>query len=88
MDPLRAMRKYQARFDLDGDGEIAFSDFLVFVDSFGDTVPSLVSVCDRTPAVRDSIMALVGCKHMRRSDNGAFDRNRFSQPERRGPYGD
>ena len=53
---------YQAKYDLDGNGVIEFSDFLVFVDSFGKGGPSQalsVSVCDRTGAVRDSIMALV-----------------------------
>ena len=53
---------YQVRYDLDGNGEIEFSDFLVFVDSFGQEGPSQtvsVSVCDRTNAVRDSIMGLV-----------------------------
>ncbi|MDE0552657.1 MAG: leucine-rich repeat domain-containing protein [Candidatus Poribacteria bacterium] len=53
---------YDPRYDLDGNGEIEFSDFLVFVDSFGKGGPSQalsVSVCDRTGAVRDSIMALV-----------------------------
>ncbi len=51
---------YQAQYDLDGNGVIEFSDFLVFVDSFGTEVPPPgVSVCDRTVAVRDSIMAQV-----------------------------
>lgn len=54
--------KYEAKYDLDDNGEIVFSDFLVFVDSFGTEGPSQtvsVSVCDRTNAVRDSIVALV-----------------------------
>ena len=56
----RGDETYQVRYDLDGNGVIEFSDFLVFVDSFGTEVPPPgVSVCDRTVAVRDSIMALV-----------------------------
>ena len=51
--------KYQERFDLDSDGEIAFSDFLIFSNAFGKaSPPPSVSVCDRTAAVRDSIVAL------------------------------
>ena len=53
---------YQERYDLDGNGVIGIPDFLIFVDSFGKEVPSQtvsLSVCDRTGAVRDSIMALV-----------------------------
>ena len=56
--------KYEAKYDLDGNGVIEIPDFLIFVDSFGKSSASpdqslLVSVCDRTPAVRDSIMAQV-----------------------------
>ena len=53
---------YQAKYDLDGNGVIGIPDFLIFVDSFGKEVPSQtvrLSVCDRTSAVRDSIVALV-----------------------------
>ena len=53
---------YQAKYDLDGNGVIGIPDFLIFVDSFGKEVPSQtvrVSVCDRTGAVRDAIVALV-----------------------------
>ena len=53
---------YQERYDLDGNGVIGIPDFLIFVDWFGKEVPSQtvsLSVCDRTGAVRDSIMALV-----------------------------
>ncbi|MYC13704.1 MAG: hypothetical protein F4Y39_08260, partial [Gemmatimonadetes bacterium] len=52
---------YQAKYDLDGNGVIGIPDFLIFVDSFGKEVPSqtiVVPVCDRTGAVRDSIVAL------------------------------
>ena len=53
---------YDDKYDLDGNGVIGIQDFLIFVDWFGKEVPSqTVSlwVCDRTGAVRDSIMALV-----------------------------
>ena len=53
---------YQAKYDLDGNGVIGIPDFLIFVDSFGKEVPSQtvrLSVCDRTSAVRHSIVALV-----------------------------
>ena len=53
---------YQVKYDLDGNGVIGIPDFLIFVDSFGKEVPSQtvgLSVCDRTNAVRDSIVALV-----------------------------
>ena len=54
--------KYEAKYDLDGNGEIGVPDFLIFIDFFGKKVPPSqlsVSVCDRTSAVRDSIVALV-----------------------------
>lgn len=54
--------KYEAKYDLDGNGEIGVSDFLIFTEFFGQTVPPSsqpVSVCDRTGAVRDSIVVLV-----------------------------
>ncbi|MYG21679.1 MAG: hypothetical protein F4168_04720, partial [Gemmatimonadetes bacterium] len=52
--------KYEARYDLDGNGEIGVPDFLIFLDFFGQKVPpsSQLAVCDRTGAVRDSIVAL------------------------------
>ena len=32
--------KYEARYDLDGNGEVGVSDFLIFLDFFGQKVPS------------------------------------------------
>ena len=32
--------KYDARYDLNGDGEIGFSDFVTFAENFGKEVPS------------------------------------------------
>ena len=52
---------YDAKYDLDGDGVIAQGDLRILIGSYGqmvDSTPSLpLSVCERTPAVRDSIMA-------------------------------
>ena len=53
---------YDAKYDLDGDGVIAQGDLRILIGSYGqmvDSTPSLpLSVCERTPAVRDSIMTL------------------------------
>ena len=71
----RSDEKYETKYDLNDDGKIAFDDFLIFVNSFGKAVNSdvnkpraaksvtstsdFVSVCDRTPQVRDAIVAEV-----------------------------
>ena len=67
--------KYETKYDLDGNGEIAFDDFLIFVSSFGKSVDTIdqpyatkrvatssdfLSVCDRTPQVRDAIVTALG----------------------------
>ena len=62
--------KYETKYDLDGNGEIAFEDFLIFVSNFGKamdrratksvtSISNVVSVCDRSPRVRDAIVAAV-----------------------------
>ena len=30
--------KYEAKYDLNGDGEVGFADFVIFAGSFGNTV--------------------------------------------------
>ena len=67
--------KYETKYDLDGNGEIAFDDFLIFVSSFGKSVDTIaqpyatkrvatssdfLNVCDRTPQVRDAIVTALG----------------------------
>ena len=73
---------YQAKYDLDGNGVIGIPDFLLFVDSFGKEVPSqtvVVPVCDRTRAVRDSIVALVPVSTCGDVTAGASISHRFSE---------
>ena len=53
---------WDAKFDLNGDGVIDLGDYAIFRDNWNKTFPvppsEVLSVCDRTGAVRDSIVTL------------------------------